>query len=102
MCILYQFSPGTASRTVASTNMNATSSRAHTVVTITFDQIIKSESGSETKKSSVMNLVDLAGSERADSTGATGDRLKEGANINKSLSALGNVISVSLICICIN
>ena len=34
------------------------------------------------------------GSERADSTGATGDRLKEGANINKSLSALGNVISV--------
>ncbi|XP_061166469.1 kinesin-like protein KIF28 isoform X2 [Saccostrea echinata] len=84
---------GTASRTVASTNMNATSSRAHTVVTITFDQIIKNESGSETKKSSVMNLVDLAGSERADSTGATGDRLKEGANINKSLSALGNVIS---------
>ncbi|XP_048735911.1 kinesin-like protein KIF28 isoform X5 [Ostrea edulis] len=84
---------GTASRTVASTNMNATSSRAHTVVTITFDQIIKNDSGSETKKSSVMNLVDLAGSERADSTGATGDRLKEGANINKSLSALGNVIS---------
>ncbi|XP_069112007.1 kinesin-like protein KIF28 isoform X3 [Argopecten irradians] len=84
---------GTANRTVASTNMNATSSRAHTVVSITFDQIIKSDSGSETKKSSVMNLVDLAGSERADSTGATGDRLKEGANINKSLSALGNVIS---------
>ncbi|XP_033755330.1 kinesin-like protein KIF28P isoform X3 [Pecten maximus] len=84
---------GTANRTVASTNMNATSSRAHTVVSITFDQIIKNESGSETKKSSVMNLVDLAGSERADSTGATGDRLKEGANINKSLSALGNVIS---------
>lgn len=97
MFILHQFSPGTASRTVASTNMNATSSRAHTVVTITFDQIIKSESGSETKKSSVMNLVDLAGSERADSTGATGDRLKEGANINKSLSALGNVISVSFV-----
>ncbi|XP_060596414.1 kinesin-like protein KIF28 [Ruditapes philippinarum] len=83
---------GTQSRTVASTNMNATSSRAHTVVTIIFDQIIKSDSG-ETKKSSTMNLVDLAGSERADSTGATGDRLKEGANINKSLSALGNVIS---------
>ncbi|KAK2149668.1 hypothetical protein LSH36_442g01044 [Paralvinella palmiformis] len=83
---------GTASRTVASTNMNATSSRAHTVVTITFDQIEK-KSNSETKKSSVLNLVDLAGSERADSTGATGDRLKEGANINKSLSALGNVIS---------
>lgn len=40
--------------------MNATSSRAHTVVTITFDQILKGDSG-ETKKSSVMNLVDLAG-----------------------------------------
>lgn len=98
LCLYFINSPiGTASRTVASTNMNATSSRAHTVVTITFDQIIKSESGSETKKSSVMNLVDLAGSERADSTGATGDRLKEGANINKSLSALGNVISVSFV-----
>ncbi|XP_025115263.1 kinesin-like protein KIF28P isoform X3 [Pomacea canaliculata] len=84
---------GTSNRTVASTNMNATSSRAHTVVTITFVQIIKNANGSETKKSSIMNLVDLAGSERADSTGATGDRLKEGANINRSLSALGNVIS---------
>lgn len=84
---------GTAKRSVASTMMNATSSRAHTVVTVTFDQIFNTAAG-ETKKSSVINLVDLAGSERADSTGATGDRLKEGANINKSLSALGNVISV--------
>ena len=42
----------------------------------------------------VMNLVDLAGSERADSTGATGDRLKEGAAINKSLSALGLVLLI--------
>ncbi|XP_023930292.1 kinesin-like protein KIF28P isoform X2 [Lingula anatina] len=88
-----QIDKGTANRTVASTNMNATSSRAHTVVTITFDQIIKDPTGQEKKKSSEMNLVDLAGSERAESTGATGDRLKEGANINKSLSALGNVIS---------
>ena len=54
---------GTANRTVASTAMNATSSRAHTVVTITFDQILKSEAG-ETKKSSVINLVDLAGTSR--------------------------------------
>ena len=53
--------PGNTNRTVASTNMNATSSRAHTVVSITFDQFIKDMSGSETKKSSVMNLVDLAG-----------------------------------------
>ena len=84
---------GTANRTVACTQMNATSSRAHTVVTIQFDQIKKNDLGQETKTSSVINLIDLAGSERADSTGATGDRLKEGANINKSLSALGNVIS---------
>ncbi|XP_071824596.1 kinesin-like protein KIF28 isoform X3 [Apostichopus japonicus] len=84
---------GTANRTVAATQMNATSSRAHTVVTIIFNQIKKNEVGQETKKTSVINLVDLAGSERADSTGATGDRLKEGANINKSLSSLGNVIS---------
>jgi len=84
---------GTSNRTVAATQMNATSSRAHTVVTIVFSQISKNEAGQETKKTSVINLVDLAGSERADSTGATGDRLKEGANINKSLSSLGNVIS---------
>lgn len=44
-------------------------------------------------KSSITNLVDLAGSERVASTGASGDRLKEGAAINQSLSALGNVIS---------
>ena len=44
-------------------------------------------------KSSLINLVDLAGSERADQTGATGDRLKEGAAINLSLTSLGNVIS---------
>lgn len=84
---------GTANRTVAATAMNATSSRAHTLITIQFDQIEKNAAGEETKKESVINLIDLAGSERADSTGATGDRLKEGANINKSLSSLGNVIS---------
>ena len=84
---------GTANRTVASTQMNATSSRAHTVVTIEFTQK-KMVDGNEMAKQSVMNLVDLAGSERADSTGATGDRLKEGAAINKSLSALGLVLQV--------
>lgn len=47
----------------------------------------------ETEKVAMVNLIDLAGSERAASTGATGDRLKEGSAINKSLSALGNVIS---------
>ncbi len=52
---------GTANRTVASTQMNATSSRAHTVVTIQFDQISKNDMGQETKKTSIVNLVDLAG-----------------------------------------
>ncbi|XP_078581839.1 kinesin-like protein KIF28 isoform X1 [Branchiostoma floridae x Branchiostoma japonicum] len=84
---------GTKNRTVAATNMNATSSRAHTIVGIKFTQKYQNAAGEETAKSSVINLVDLAGSERAESTGATGDRLKEGAAINQSLSSLGNVIS---------
>lgn len=49
--------------------------------------------GKRGQKVSMMNLVDLAGSEKAGQTGASGDRLKEGCAINKSLSALGNVIS---------
>jgi hypothetical protein len=75
--------------------MNATSSRAHTVTTITFKQIfIDKETGKTfNQKVSDINLIDLAGSERAESTGATGDRLKEGSNINKSLMILGKVIS---------
>ncbi len=83
---------GTHNRTVASTNMNATSSRAHTIVAITFVQKSKNSAGKEMAKTAVVNLVDLAGSERVESTGATGDRLKEGAGINMSLSTLGNVI----------
>jgi kinesin family member 1 len=73
--------------------MNATSSRAHTVVTIVFEQIRKGADGKQMTKTSEINLVDLAGSERANSTGATGDRLKEGSAINMSLTCLGNVIS---------
>ncbi|XP_033759938.1 kinesin-like protein KIF28P isoform X2 [Pecten maximus] len=83
---------GTRNRTVASTNMNATSSRAHTIVAITFTQKTPNETGQSMTRTAVVNLVDLAGSERADSTGATGDRLKEGSAINQSLSSLGNVI----------
>nr|XP_002732533.1 PREDICTED: kinesin-like protein KIF28P-like [Saccoglossus kowalevskii] len=84
---------GTVNRTTASTNMNATSSRSHMVITIKFKQVFLNEFGESTTKSSEISLVDLAGSERADSTGATGDRLKEGSAINQSLSTLGNVIS---------
>ncbi|CAM1328548.1 Uncharacterised protein g9786 [Pycnogonum litorale] len=83
---------GTLNRTIASTNMNATSSRAHTIVGITLIQKKKNSQGNETTKSATVNLVDLAGSERVQSTGATGDQLKEGAKINQSLSCLGNCI----------
>ncbi|CAD5124283.1 DgyrCDS12576 [Dimorphilus gyrociliatus] len=84
---------GTKNRTVASTNMNATSSRAHTVIGIKFTQKTPNASGQSMTRVSVINLVDLAGSERANSTGAEGDRLKEGASINQSLSNLGNCIN---------
>ncbi|XP_066279376.1 kinesin-like protein KIF16B isoform X2 [Branchiostoma lanceolatum] len=83
---------GNSIRTTASTNMNDVSSRSHAIFTIVFTQAkFNREMPSETV--SKINLVDLAGSERASATGATGDRLKEGANINKSLVTLGNVIS---------
>ncbi|GAM28391.1 hypothetical protein SAMD00019534_115670 [Acytostelium subglobosum LB1] len=85
---------GTKARTVASTNMNATSSRSHAVFTIVFTQSkVDKTRGITVDRVSKISLVDLAGSERATSTGATGVRLKEGANINKSLSTLGKVIS---------
>ncbi|KAM9244882.1 kinesin-like protein KIF1B [Dugong dugon] len=85
---------GNKARTVAATNMNETSSRSHAVFTIVFTQKKQdTETNLSTEKVSKISLVDLAGSERADSTGAKGTRLKEGANINKSLTTLGKVIS---------
>lgn len=85
---------GNKARTVAATNMNETSSRSHAVFTIVFTQKKQDpETNLSTEKVSKISLVDLAGSERADSTGAKGTRLKEGANINKSLTTLGKVIS---------
>ncbi|XP_035379976.1 kinesin-like protein KIF1A isoform X20 [Electrophorus electricus] len=85
---------GNKARTVAATNMNETSSRSHAVFNIIFTQRRHdSETDNVSEKVSKISLVDLAGSERADSTGAKGTRLKEGANINKSLTTLGKVIS---------
>jgi len=83
---------GYNNRTIGSTLMNATSSRAHTIVTVEFKQVTM-VAKKRSEKLSMINLVDLAGSERSGSTGATGDRLKEGCNINKSLLILGNVIN---------
>ncbi|KAI8641211.1 hypothetical protein BD408DRAFT_418578 [Parasitella parasitica] len=87
-------SEGNKARTVAATNMNETSSRSHAVFTLfltsnRFEEV----ANLNTEKASRISLVDLAGSERANSTGATGARLKEGANINKSLTTLGKVIA---------
>ena len=80
---------GAAARTVAATNMNAGSSRAHTIVEL---RVRRWESDG-VEVSSRISLVDLAGSERSDAAGSSGTRLKEGAAINKSLSALGNCIA---------
>ncbi|KAF3205157.1 kinesin-like protein Klp8 [Orbilia oligospora] len=85
---------GNKARTVAATNMNETSSRSHAVFTLILTQKRHDvETGFDTEKVSRISLVDLAGSERATSTGATGARLKEGAEINRSLSTLGRVIA---------
>ncbi|XP_014218515.1 kinesin-like protein Klp98A isoform X2 [Copidosoma floridanum] len=84
---------GNTHRTTASTNMNDVSSRSHAIFTITFVQAGFNENNMPSETVSKVHLVDLAGSERANATGATGQRLKEGAHINKSLVTLGSVIS---------
>jgi len=90
--ILRLMEQGNNLRTTAATNMNDTSSRSHAIFTITFVQAGYLE-GMPHETESKIHLVDLAGSERANATGATGQRLKEGAHINKSLVTLGSVIS---------
>ncbi|KAG8035349.1 hypothetical protein G9C98_006795 [Cotesia typhae] len=88
---------GDKRRVAAFTKMNASSSRSHAVLTISLEALAMGESSGKVGGSAVrrgqLHLVDLAGSERQARTGATGDRLKEAASINLSLSALGNVIS---------
>ncbi|KAI5917549.1 hypothetical protein F4810DRAFT_716334 [Camillea tinctor] len=92
--ILRYMKMGDASRTTASTKMNDTSSRSHAVFTIMLKQIHHDMDTDETtERSSRIRLVDLAGSERAKSTETTGARLREGSNINKSLTTLGRVIA---------
>ncbi|XP_009763270.1 kinesin-like protein KIN-14C isoform X1 [Nicotiana sylvestris] len=81
---------GLRNRAKGSTAMNERSSRSHSIVTIhVHGKDIKSGSSMH----SSLHLVDLAGSERVDRSEVTGDRLKEAQHINKSLSALGDVIS---------
>ena len=81
---------GSASRHVGATNMNSESSRSHSI----FRMLIESkDKKNDVVRVAELNMVDLAGSERQSQTQATGARLKEGANINKSLLTLGNVIA---------
>ena len=92
--IMSYMARGDASRTTASTKMNDTSSRSHSVFTIMLKQIHHDmETDETTERTARIRLVDLAGSERAKATEATGARLREGSNINKSLTTLGRVIA---------
>lgn len=84
---------GAANRRVAATNMNRESSRSHSVFTCVIESQWEKDSMTNIRYGR-LNLVDLAGSERQKSSGAEGDRLKEAANINKSLSTLGLVIMI--------
>jgi len=82
---------GSQSRAKANTHMNDVSSRSHAVFSIQVEQMENGQSGKSIKVGK-LNLVDLAGSERIKVSGATGQQLEESKKINKSLSALGNVI----------
>lgn len=86
---------GASCRAIANTNMNDVSSRSHAVFMIIVEQMISDSdfNGKQIIKVGRLNLVDLAGSERTRVTGATGKQLEESKKINKSLSALGNVIN---------
>ncbi|KAH9695746.1 kinesin-like protein KIN-12D [Citrus sinensis] len=91
--ILKLLTQGSLNRKVAATNMNRESSRSHSVFTCVIES--KWEKDSTTNlRFARLNLVDLAGSERQKTSGAEGERLKEAANINKSLSTLGHVIMI--------
>ncbi|KAL3626647.1 hypothetical protein CASFOL_030196 [Castilleja foliolosa] len=89
--VLELLQQGAANRKIAATHMNSESSRSHSVFTCTVESRWEKDSVAHLRFGR-LNLVDLAGSERQKSSGAEGDRLKEAANINKSLSTLGLVI----------
>ena len=84
---------GATCREVSNTFLNDVSSRSHAVFMLTVEQLISTKTGKQITKIGKLNLVDLAGSERTRITGATGKQLQESIKINKSLSALGNVIN---------
>ncbi|XP_053576369.1 kinesin-like protein KIF18A [Bombina bombina] len=91
--VLQMLDYGNKNRTQHPTDANATSSRSHAVFQIYLRQQDKTASINQNVRIAKMCLIDLAGSERANATKAKGERLREGANINRSLLALGNVIN---------
>ncbi|XVE49142.1 hypothetical protein DITRI_Ditri01bG0058600 [Diplodiscus trichospermus] len=91
--ILKLLTQGSLNRKVAATNMNRESSRSHSVFTCVIESRWENDSTTNLRFAR-LNLVDLAGSERQKTSGAEGERLKEAASINKSLSTLGHVIMI--------
>ena len=91
--VLEIMAEGTARRASGETKMNERSSRSHSVVTV---YVEGSDAAMGAVKTGRLHLIDLAGSERVARSEATGDRLKEAQHINKSLSALGDVIAALL------
>nr|XP_023913239.1 kinesin-like protein KIN-1 [Quercus suber] len=87
---LQSLSTGIANRAVGETQMNMASSRSHCIYIFTVQQEL---TGDKRMKTGKLVLVDLAGSEKVEKTGAEGRALEEAKMINKSLSALGNVIN---------
>ncbi|KAI9850018.1 MAG: kinesin-like protein Klp5 [Thelocarpon superellum] len=84
---------GNELRTMSPTEANATSSRSHAVLQINVSQRDRNADVNEPHTMATLSIIDLAGSERASATKNRGDRLMEGANINKSLLALGSCIN---------
>ena len=84
---------GSNQRSVGETKMNERSSRSHAIFSIRVESSIEDKPGHHKSSVGKLNLVDLAGSERQDKTGAQNERLKEGININLSLTKLGKVIA---------
>lgn len=91
--LLEMLTRGNCSRTQHPTDANATSSRSHAIFQIFVKQRDRVPGLNQALQVAKMSLIDLAGSERASSTHAKGERLREGANINRSLLALINVLN---------